>query len=89
MLFGIGGSENDSNDNGDTGSATNTVPRLQIVAECLLAVLVTIYGAYFLQYWPACNFVNMSVSILVAPSLQLDSLRMVVAACMTKATYHQ
>jgi len=78
-----------SNDNGDTGrvTTTSTVPWLQIVAECLLAVLVMIYRAYFLQYSLACNFVNMSMTILVAGALLLDSLRKVVAALALLTLY--
>eukprot|EP00537_Pseudo-nitzschia_pungens_P002760 CAMPEP_0172364156 /NCGR_PEP_ID=MMETSP1060-20121228/7351_1 /TAXON_ID=37318 /ORGANISM="Pseudo-nitzschia pungens, Strain cf. cingulata" /LENGTH=635 /DNA_ID=CAMNT_0013087097 /DNA_START=200 /DNA_END=2110 /DNA_ORIENTATION=+ len=82
-LFGIGGMDGNTNDN----NVTTTVPRLQIAVECLLALVITGYGAYYLQYWPACNFVNMSVAILVARAIRLDSLRTVAGALALLTLY--
>eukprot|EP00536_Pseudo-nitzschia_multiseries_P010556 jgi/Psemu1/243042/estExt_Genewise1.C_3260003 len=82
-LFGIGG----MNENGTDNNITVTVSTLQIGVECLLALIITGYGAYYLQYWPACNFVNMSVAILVARAIRLDSLRTVAGALALLTLY--
>jgi hypothetical protein len=78
-LLGVGGEDSDA--------STTTVPAASIAAECLLAVAVTIYGAYYLQYWPAQNFVNSAIAILVARAIRLDSLDAVVRALALLVVY--
>lgn len=80
-LLGIGSSPNRENNEDDF------VPNTQIAAECLLAVAVTVYGAYYLQYWPAQNFVNSAIAILVARAIRLDSFNAVASALALLAIY--
>ena len=71
----------------EESSEESSVPKTQIIAECLLAVTVTGYGAYYLQYWPAQNFVNSAIAILVARAIRLDSFNAVVSALALLALY--
>ena len=66
---------------------TNTVSNIQIYIECLLAVTVTGIGAYYLQYWPAQNFVNSAIAILVARAIRLDSFNAVAGALALLTIY--
>lgn len=79
-LFGISSGELSTDE-------MTPVPKAQIVAECLLAVAVTGYGAYYLQYWPAQNFVNYAIAVLVARAIRLDSFNAVVSALVLLALY--
>ena len=85
-LFGIGSSSN-APINGSKTIIPTTITKPQIVVECVLALAITGYGAYFLQYWPACNFVNMAIAILVARSIQLNSFRSIVGALALLTLY--
>lgn len=80
-LLGIGSASNGDN------VKENSVSKTQIAVECLLAVAVTAYGAYYLQYWPAQNFVNSAIAILVARAIRLDSFNAVASALALFAIY--
>ncbi len=86
-LFGIVGGSNEEYGVTTDISEDSVVPKAQIIAECLLAVAVTGYGAYYLQYWPAQNFVNSAIAILVARAIRLDSFNAVVSALALLALY--
>ena len=90
-LFGIGGpsTSNPTESESERGEITTTVPKanVQIAAECLLAVTVTGYGAYYLQYWPAQNFVNSAIAVLVARAIRLNTFNAVVGALALLAIY--
>jgi hypothetical protein len=90
-LFGIGGpsTSNQTESESERGEITTTVPKanVQIAAECLLAVTVTGYGAYYLQYWPAQNFVNSAIAVLVARAIRLNTFNAVVGALALLAIY--
>jgi len=60
---------------------------IQIIFEIVVAIAITGYGAYYLQYWPACNFVNMSIAILVARAIQLDTFQSIVGTLALFAIY--
>jgi len=60
---------------------------IQIILEIVVAITITGYGAYYLQYWPACNFVNMSIAILVARAIQLDTFQSIVGTLALFAIY--
>eukprot|EP00531_Pseudo-nitzschia_arenysensis_P017931 CAMPEP_0116124830 /NCGR_PEP_ID=MMETSP0329-20121206/5490_1 /TAXON_ID=697910 /ORGANISM="Pseudo-nitzschia arenysensis, Strain B593" /LENGTH=612 /DNA_ID=CAMNT_0003618837 /DNA_START=191 /DNA_END=2029 /DNA_ORIENTATION=- len=80
-LLGIGSASKGEN------MEETAVPKSQIIVECLLAVGVTAYGAYYLQYWPAQNFVNSAIAILVARAIRLDSFNAVTSALALLAIY--
>jgi hypothetical protein len=87
-LCGIGGPSTTPTES-ERGEITTTVPKAnaQIAAECLLAVAVTGYGAYSLQYWPAQNFVNSAIAVLVARAIRLDTFNAVAGALALLAIY--
>ena len=83
-LFRIGGGGGGGDGDAD---AAATVGRTRIVVECGLAVAVTIFGAYILRYWPAQNFVNSAIAVLVARAIRLDSFNAVAGALALLTLY--
>jgi hypothetical protein len=61
--------------------------KIQIILEIVIAISITGFGAYYLQYWPACNFVNMSIAILVARAIQLNTFKSIVVALTLLTIY--
>ena len=83
-LFGVEMANIDEAIDGDLEKSRNTV---QIILEIVIAISITGYGAYYLQYWPACNFVNMSIAILVARAIQLNTFQSIVGALTLLTIY--
>ncbi|OEU07563.1 hypothetical protein FRACYDRAFT_250986 [Fragilariopsis cylindrus CCMP1102] len=83
-LFGLEITNIDEAIDGDLEKSRNTV---QIILEIVIAISITGYGAYYLQYWPACNFVNMSIAILVARAIQLNTFQSIVGALTLLTIY--
>jgi hypothetical protein len=83
-LFGLEITNIDEAIDGDLEKSRNNI---QIILEIVIAISITGYGAYYLQYWPACNFVNMSIAILVARAIQLNTFQSIVAALTLLTIY--
>jgi hypothetical protein len=83
-LFGVEITNIDEAIDGDLEKSRNTV---QIILEIVIAISITGYGAYYLQYWPACNFVNMSIAILVARAIQLNTFQSILGALTLLTIY--